>query len=130
MLPYAPALSAAGLDPGSMLVVRAAGDSADGKSHSADVLWAMEQAVLSGHSAAVLGWPERADDRQMRRLQLAAQKGGIPVMLFRSLCPQPAASAAALRLRLVSRPGGVWLEALKSRGGRPFLLPLDNLLHA
>ncbi len=124
LLPYAPALAAAGLDPGSLLVVKAGG------AGSGDALWAMEQALISGHCAAVLGWPGRAGDREIRRLQLAAQTGGIPAMLFRTAGSRPTASAAALRLRLTVRQDGIWLEALKSRGGRPFELPLASLLHA
>ncbi len=142
LLPYAPALAAAGLDPGGLLVVRAAGCSAPSTQSRAggrpsgadarDALWAMEQALVSGHCAAVLGWPGRADDRQIRRLQLAAQSGGIPAMLFHVAGGRSAASgsAAALRLRLTARPEGIWLELLKSRGGRPFECPLADLLHA
>jgi hypothetical protein len=127
LLPYAPALAAAGLDPGGVLVVKAGEqDGAD----SDNALWAMEQALISGHCAAVLGWPGRAGDRQIRRLQLAAQTGGVPAMLFRTAGSWSAASAAALRLRLTARQDGIWLEALKSRGGRPFELPLASLLHA
>ena len=142
MLPYAPALAAAGLDPGGLLIVRASGCSVPSTglratsrpagSRSRDALWAMEQALVSGHCAAVLGWPGRTDDRQVRRLQLAAQAGRIPAMLFHVAGGQPAAagSAAALRLRLTARPEGIWLELLKSRGGRPFACPLADLLHA
>ena len=142
LLPYAPALAAAGLDPGGLLIVRAAEDRAPSPEPRAsgrpagndarDALWAMEQALVSGHCAAVLGWPGRADDRQIRRLQLAAQSGGIPAMLFHVAGgrPAPAGSAAALRLRLAARPDGIWFELLKGRGGRPFACPLADLLHA
>ena len=34
------------------------------------------------------------------------------------------------RLRLTARPEGIWLELLKSRGGRPFESLLTDLLHA
>ena len=39
------------------------------------VLWAAEQCLRSGSCAAVLAWPHQADDRALRRLQVAADTG-------------------------------------------------------
>ncbi len=110
-LPYAPALQAAGLDPGRMLVVQARA--------GLDVLWAMEQALRSGVCAAVLGWVASADDHSLRRLKLAAEEGDSMAFLFRPLRSQGRASPAALRLLLTAQGPGLDVEILKSRGGRP-----------
>ena len=40
-----------------------------------DALWATEQCLRSGSCAAVLAWPTQADDRALRRLQVAADSG-------------------------------------------------------
>ena len=52
----------------------------------ADVLWALEQALKSGHVGAVLAWlpaPVKAD--ALRRLQLAAQAHDGPAFIFREI---------------------------------------------
>lgn len=121
-LPYAPALAAAGIDPARTLVVRAGSD--------ADALWAAEQAVLSGACAIALAWVARADGRQLRRLQLGAERAGAPVVLFRPLRALDTPSPAALRLKLESGPAGVRLHLTKHRGGAPVALPLDAVLKA
>ncbi|MFP4181155.1 MAG: translesion DNA synthesis-associated protein ImuA, partial [Thiohalospira sp.] len=90
-VPHAPALVAAGLDPARLLHVRAEGDEA---------LWALEQALRSGVCEAVLGWPAAADDRALRRLQLAAETGGATGFLFRPARALEQPSPAAVRLAL------------------------------
>ena len=50
----------------------------------ADVLWALEQSLKSGHVGAVLAWlPVNLRADALRRLQLAAQAHDGPVFLFR-----------------------------------------------
>lgn len=108
-LPYAPALSAEGVRLSRLLVAYAG--------TNRDRLWAAELALRSGACGAVLAWPGECDDRSLRRLALAAEKGGCLAVLFR---PSPCAagpSAAALRLRLAPSPRGVMVEMLKGRGG-------------
>jgi protein ImuA len=96
----------------------------------ADVLWALEQALKSGHVGAVLAWlpaPLKAD--ALRRLQLAAQAHDGPAFIFREIdaCQRPSAAP----LRLVLQSGGtdsVLLKILKRRGpplarGLKLLLP-------
>jgi hypothetical protein len=108
-LPYAPALAAAGVDLGRLLVVGP---------HAADAApWALEQALRSGACSLVFGWLPRAEPAVLRRLQLAAETGEAAGILFR-----PAAAAAhpsPVALRLVVRPAasGWWVEVLKQRGG-------------
>lgn len=77
--------------------------------------WAMEQCLRSGACAAVLGWLERADDRTLRRLQVAAGVGSAPAFLFRPRAALANASPAALRVEVT--PGQ--LRVRKCRGRVP-----------
>jgi len=107
-IPYAPAWQAAGVDLRWLVQVDAA---------QAYALWAAEQCLRSGSCAAVLCWPERADDRALRRLQVAAETGQALAFACR---PQQAAnnpSPAALRIAIDTRPAQ-W-RVLKCRGGMP-----------
>lgn len=110
-LPYAPAWQAAGVHLPNLQVVRCEGR---------DALWAAEQCLRSAACAAVLCWPEKANDRALRRLQVAAETGQCLGFAFRD--PQAARnpSPAALRLLLEGRsregePARV--RVLKCRGG-------------
>lgn len=112
-IPYAPAWQAAGVDLRWLIQVQAP---------QADVLWAAEQCLRSASCAAVLCWPERADDRALRRLQVAAETGQALAFACR---PQQAAnnpSPAALRIAVDTRPAQ-W-RVLKCRGGMPPPLPI------
>ena len=78
-------------------------------------LWAVEQCLRSGSCGAVLFWPNKADDRSLRRLQVAAETGQTLAFACR---PQHAArnpSPAALRLAIDINPRQ--LRVLKCRGG-------------
>lgn len=106
LLPYAPAWRDAGVALSRLQVIRA---------HGRDALWAAEQCLRSGACAAVLCWPQRADDRALRRLQVAAETGqclGFAVRDSRAaLNPSP----AALRIAIDAAPRQ--LRVLKCRGG-------------
>lgn len=119
-LPYPPALSAGGVRLSRLLVVSAGTDR--------DRLWAAEQALRSGACGAVLAWPGECDDRSLRRLALAAEKGGCLAILFRPSSRAARLSAAALRLQLAPSPRGVAVEVLKGRGttGRRAEIPLGS----
>lgn len=81
-----------------------------------DVLWATEQCLRSGSCAAVLAWPRRADDRALRRLQVAAGTGQALAFVFRDRAQLSNASPAALRLELEALPRPqLWVR--KCRGG-------------
>ncbi len=84
----------------------------------ADVLWALEQALKSGHVGAVLAWlPARLKADVLRRLQLAAQTHDGPAFLLRERSAQARPSPAPLRL--VLQPAGVdalSVHVLKRRG--------------
>lgn len=105
--PYAPALAAQGVNLERVLVVRAP-----------EPLWAFEQTLGSGAGDVALAWAVRDPRaREIRRLQLAAERGKALGVLFR---PQRAArqsSSAVLRMAVESMPTGVRLTLLKSRGG-------------
>jgi len=108
-LPYPPAFSASGVAQSRVLLVSAGS--------GRDRLWSAEQCLRSGACGAVLLWPEECDNPSLRRLQLAAEKGGGLGYLFRSQRAAESPSPAALRLRLAPAPGGVAVEVVKGRGG-------------
>ena len=107
-VPYAPALRASGIRIERLLLVQDVVTS--------QRLWAAEQALKSGVCGAVLVWPEQVKTAQLRRLQLAAELGDCPAMLFRSPRAANQGSPAALRLRLRPSPLGIEVEVLKRRG--------------
>lgn len=112
-LPYAPALAAAGLDLGRILLVHPR------QNASVETLWAMEQALQSRSCAAVLGWAHQVTDATAkRRLQLAAEDSNALAVLLgsRSTLVQP--SPAALRLMVTPGESGIDVRIAKCRGGR------------
>jgi hypothetical protein len=118
-LPYAPALAAAGVDLSSMLLVRGRED--------AETLWAAEQALQSGSCRAVLAWAGQADRRGLRRLQLAAESGRTPVILFRPSTALGAPSPAAVRISVTTGAEGACLRLLKHSAGASKSLSLAVL---
>lgn len=88
-----------------------------------DALWATEQCLRSGSCAAVLAWPAQADDRALRRLQVAADTGKALAFAFRDRRHLVHASPAALRLELM--PGAApQVRVHKCRGGNAPALPV------
>ena len=63
-----------------------------------DALWATEQCLRSGSLAAVLCWPRQADDRALRRLQVAAETGQALGFAFRDARAPANPPPAAVRL--------------------------------
>lgn len=84
-----------------------------------DALWAAEQCLRSGSLAAVLCWPRQADDRALRRLQVAAETGQALGFAFRDTRAAGNPSPAALRLLFERAPHAMTLRVLKCRGGNP-----------
>ena len=87
-----------------------------------DALWATEQCLRSGSAGAVLAWPAgstgaQADDRALRRLQVAADSGRALGFVFRDLRALVNPSPAALRLSIQGTPPR--LRVVKCRGGMP-----------
>jgi len=107
-IPNAPALAARGMALAPLLWVKSGG--AEGR-------WAVEQLLRSGGCPMVLYWPGRILPAQLRRLQLAAERGGASAVLFRPLEAAGESSTAALRLRLERVEKGLRVRVLKRRGG-------------
>jgi hypothetical protein len=117
--PFAPALSAAGIDLANLVIVRTASQR--------DTLWASEQALASGACGAVLAWlPEAVNFTALRRLSLAAESGRALAFLFRAPRAACESTPAALRIAVETADGGLALRLLKRRGtplAAPVLLP-------
>jgi cell division inhibitor SulA len=105
-LPYAPAWQAAGVDLTQLSIVDAP---------AREMAWAMEQALRSGCCGAVLGWLTQADDRTLRRLEVAADTGHALGFVFRDRVALGNPSPAALRLEIAPDQ----LRVHKCRGGNP-----------
>lgn len=97
---------------------------------AADVLWALEQALKSGHLGAALAWlPARLPADALRRLQLAAQAHDGPAFLLRDAQLRSRPSAAPLRLLLSSAGPDLLRVHLLKRRGPPLAQPLTLALH-
>jgi len=82
-----------------------------------DALWATEQCLRAGCLAAVLCWPRQADDRALRRLQVACESGQALGFALRDAREARNPSPAALRMLFERGGDGVQLRVLKCRGG-------------
>ena len=117
-LPYPQAWIHAGVDLRQLSIIQA-----DGR----DALWAAEQCLRSGSCGAVLSWLRQADDRSLRRLQVAAATGQTLAFAYRPQAEAANPSPAALRLVLDSQPAQ--LRVIKCRGGLPPAQPLAFAWH-
>jgi protein ImuA len=118
--PCAAALAQLGVPARSLIVVHGR-DGAHGARHllpSADLLWALEQALKSGQVGAVLAWlPAQLRAEALRRLQLAAQAHAGLAFLLRGLDARVKPSPAPLRLALHSAGiDELAVRVLKRRG--------------
>ena len=86
-----------------------------------EALWAAEQSLRSGACAAVLCWPTHADDRALRRLQVAAETGQSLGFAFRDAKHARNPSPAAIRLQL---DADRHVHVLKCRGGMAPAVPI------
>ena len=121
----AQALAQLGFDVAQLLIISTRARVIPGT----DSLWALEQALKSGHVGAVLAWlPPRLRAERLRRLQIAAQLHDGPAFVLRETAAQQRPTAAPLRLAL--RPGGadVLTVQLLKRRGPPLPTPLQLAL--
>ena len=83
-----------------------------------DSLWALEQALKSGHVGAVLAWlPPRLRAERLRRLQLAAHAHDGPAFVLCEMSAAQRPTAAPLRLALrASGADRLGVRVLKRRG--------------
>jgi len=112
---YAPAWQRAGVRLSQLQLIEANGK---------DALWAMEQALRAGCCGAVIGWPLKADDNALRRLQVAAETGQTLGFAFRPMNAQGNPSPAPLRLTVRGTHAGPELRVLKCRGALPPARPI------
>lgn len=117
-IPYAPALAQRGIDLDRVLLVHASA------AKKRQALWAVEQALRSKSSVAVLAWLAKADDKSLRRLQLAAEDHACWTVLFRPGEALHRKSPAALRLKLSCDASHTRIEIVKCRGRRPGVVDL------
>src|SRR2546421_12824436 len=106
LMPFAPALASQGMVLDRVTVVG-----------GARPLWALEQALGSGACDVALAWARKVKAREIRRLQLAAERGRTLGVLFRPRRAAREATAAVLRLRLQPVRAGLRIHAFKGRGG-------------
>lgn len=109
-IPFAPALDNHGVRLEHLLIIRA--------EKNVDTLWAIEQTLRCRSFGAVIGWPESIRDRDVRRLQLAAEAGRSTAFIYRSPNAAHEASPAAVRMRLQASEQGLLINVLKCRGTR------------
>jgi protein ImuA len=119
---WPPGLARFGLSPAQLVLVRAAREQ--------DALWAMEETLRCPAVGAALLVAGALDLTAARRLQLAAEAGGVLGLLLRPDADNAAPTAALTRWRIgaVTSDSGsphalgdpAWsLDLLRCRGGRP-----------
>ena len=116
--PFAPALAAHGVALERALVVRVPAAQKRNRRGSLDgILWAFEQSLGSGACDLVMAWAKRPRSKEVRRLQLAAERGRTLGVLFRPLQAARESSHAVLRMAIEPSAYGVRVNLLKSKGG-------------
>jgi hypothetical protein len=118
---YPPAALSWGLTPEQLILVR--------PTTLAEERWAWDQILRSAGVAALLAWPERLDDREFRRLQLAAETSGALGLLVRPLKARDEPSWADLRLLVEPRSIAPTRDASLAPlvAARPIGLPTQSL---
>jgi protein ImuA len=110
----AAALASLGFDVEELLLVHTRARAVPGS----DSLWALEQALKSGHVGAIVAWlPPRLRADRLRRLQLAAHHHDGPAFVMREAAVAGRPTASPLRLGL--QAGGtdrLQVRVLKRRG--------------
>jgi protein ImuA len=100
-----------------------------------DTLWALEQALKSGHVGAIVAWlPPRLRAESIRRLQLAAHNHDGVAFVFREAAVHDRPGASPLRLALSAAGAeGLQVRVVKRRGPpvlEPVTLQLPSALSA
>lgn len=82
-------------------------------------LWAAEQCLKSGCCYAVLLWQHPLQQYQVKRLQLAAQKGDAIQIVFRPANTDSQFLPVSLSMQLAADPLGLQVTIKKRKGGWP-----------
>ena len=115
------ALAALGFDVEQLLIINTRSRVIAGS----DSLWALEQALKSGHVGAVLAWlPPRLRAERLRRLQLAAHAHDGPAFVLREMSAAQRPTAAPLRLALCAGGADVLAVRVLKRRGPPLEAPI------
>jgi len=127
-VPYAPALTAAGVDLVNLLIIR--------PQNRYYALWAAEQALRSGSCHLLAAWLPASRPKvryaELQRLAVAAETGQAAAFVFRPLAAAAESSPACLRLALEPAGLELGLQILKRRGAplvTPLYLPLKRPFH-
>ena len=121
------ALAHLGIDVAQLLVVNTRAKVVPGS----DSLWALEQALKSGHVGAVLAWlPPRLRVERLRRLQLAAHNHDGAAFVLRELTAAARPTASPLRLSLHADGADRLRVRILKRRGPPLEAPLQLALPA
>jgi protein ImuA len=117
----AAALTSLGFDVHELLVVNTRARVVPGS----DSLWALEQALKSGHVGAVVAWlPPRLRAERLRRLQLAAHAHDGPAFVLREASVAARPTASPLRLGLQAGGADRLRVRILKRRGPPLEAPL------
>jgi protein ImuA len=121
------ALARLGFDVEQLLVVNTRARVVPGS----DSLWALEQALKSGHVGGVLAWlPPRLRSERLRRLQLAAHNHDGAAFVMRELAAAGRPTASPLRLSLQAGGADRLRVRILKRRGPPLEAPLQIALPA
>ena len=84
-----------------------------------EALWSAEQCLKSGICHSVLLWHNDLDVAQVKRLQLAAEKGDAVQFMFRSHPRMQIPLPVTLAMRLSAQKQGLAVQITKRKGGWP-----------
>lgn len=102
-------LSACGIDLSRVLVIQSKTEQ--------ESLWSAEQCLKSGCCHSVLLWQKQLQIHQVKRLQLAAQKGAALQVIFRPQQHYSIPLPTTLSLQLDANPQGLKVTVNKRKGG-------------
>jgi protein ImuA len=123
---YPPAAAWAGLDLSRLILVRTR--------QPQDEAWAWDQVLRAAGVAAVLGWVDRLGSRDLRRLQLAAETGGVLGLLVRPAAARSEPCWADVRWLVQALPAvserRLRVELLRARGSLAGVVAEVELDHA
>jgi cell division inhibitor SulA len=94
-----------------------------------EVLWSTEQCLKSGCCHTVLVWQQGLEIAQVKRLQLAAEKGQCVLFMLRQSKADSLPLPVTLALKLTPHARGLNSQITKRKGGwpsGPFIIPMQQ----